>query len=334
MSRGRSTTGGWASPALSLALQVFAPIATGPYVVGIVALDDETTCTHLSAGCPPDGRFEIGSVTKTMTATLLAGLAHEGVLDLDDPIGDYLDAGHNGDVTLRALATHTSGLPTLGPDLEARRRSGSGSTLAMTPEAAEAALRRARRDQAPGFRYSNFGYQLLGMAVERATGLPYPRLLDERLLRPLGMRQSGIGKDAGGPLVPGHGLRRPIGRIRRPLPAAGGVEATLDDLARYLQACVHPPEGHLGQALWRTQQPEGIRRDARREVGLAWMLLDGGRLLTHTGSTPGFSTAVAADRHLGRAFGVLHNRAGGSMALGAATLLLLGQLSRTSIGDG
>ena len=69
-----------------------------------------------TAGLPEDARFEIGSITKTMTAALLASLVGDGVLTLDDEIGRWLAAGPNGNITLEQLATHTSGLPRLAPN--------------------------------------------------------------------------------------------------------------------------------------------------------------------------------------------------------------------------
>jgi CubicO group peptidase (beta-lactamase class C family) len=73
------------------------------------------TC-EAGRGLPEDARFEIGSITKTMTAALLASLAGDGVLALEDEIGRWLDAGPNGNITLEQLATHTSGLPRLAPN--------------------------------------------------------------------------------------------------------------------------------------------------------------------------------------------------------------------------
>jgi CubicO group peptidase (beta-lactamase class C family) len=63
---------------------------------------------------PAGGRFEVGSVTKTMTATLLAA---DGSLRLDDEVGRWLPAGANAGITLRQLATHASGLPRLAPNM-------------------------------------------------------------------------------------------------------------------------------------------------------------------------------------------------------------------------
>ena len=85
-------------------------------VVAVTVIDDDGPAFSRSAGLPEDARFEIGSITKTMTATLLASLVGDAVVALDDEIGRWLDAGPNADITLEQLATHTSGLPRLAPN--------------------------------------------------------------------------------------------------------------------------------------------------------------------------------------------------------------------------
>lgn len=85
-------------------------------VVGAACVDEAGPGIGVCPGdAPADGRFEIGSVTKTMTAALLAD---DGALSLDDEVGRWLSAGPNSGITLRQLATHTSGLPRLAPNMD------------------------------------------------------------------------------------------------------------------------------------------------------------------------------------------------------------------------
>src|SRR6516162_4758557 len=88
--------------------------------VAVTAIDADGPAFSRSAGLPEDARFEIGSITKTMTATLLASLVGDSVVALDDEIGRWLDAGPNAAITLEQLATHTSGLPRLAPNQRTR----------------------------------------------------------------------------------------------------------------------------------------------------------------------------------------------------------------------
>src|SRR6202789_108302 len=85
-------------------------------VIAVACIDDAETVIEVNPGdTPAEGRFEVGSVTKTMPATLLALLAAGGSLPLDDEVGRWLPVGANAGITLRQLATHTSGLPRLAP---------------------------------------------------------------------------------------------------------------------------------------------------------------------------------------------------------------------------
>lgn len=287
--------------------------------VAATTLDGDRSPASAVLGCAPDARFEIGSVTKTMTAVLLASLVAEGALALGDPVSHWLRGGRNGDVTVGELATHTSGLPRLAPN----HRAGSANPYRrFTAARAERGLRRARRTTRGGFEYSNFGYQLLGLVLERASGQSYGELLSSRLLGPLEMRDTGVGDPGGGGHSSGAGVTRLSGHAYAPrptrarvvphwdfaLPAPGGVIATIEDLGRYLQACLAPGEDPLGTAIQATQQPRA-RTDPHQEVGLSWFIDDDG-LLHHTGATAGFSATVAVDRPRGRALGLLANTGG------------------------
>lgn len=76
------------------------PALPATAVAAAVAADDGGYAVKLSDDCPLDGRFEVGSITKTFTGVVLASLAGDGVLALDDKIGRWVEAGHNGDITL------------------------------------------------------------------------------------------------------------------------------------------------------------------------------------------------------------------------------------------
>lgn len=287
-------------------------------VVAAAAVDGSEAVTE---GGPADGRFEIGSVTKTMTATLLASLAGDGVVELDGEIGRWLEAGPNASVTLRELATHTSGLPRLAPNHQAARDKANPYAH-YTPGLAEEGLRQAPRTPDAGFAYSNFGYQMLGLALERATGSTYQELLSKRILVPLSMTSSGVGPAGGGTRLPGHAEGKTVPHWDFPLPGPGGVEATIGDLARYLQAGLAPPDTALGAAIRLTQTPQ-LRVDERREIALGWIIRDG-RVLWHNGGTGGFAASLAIDRVERCALAILastHGKATG--ILDTAVLLAL-----------
>lgn len=254
---------------------------------------------------PADARFEIGSVTKTMTATVLATLVADGALGLDDPIGRWLSAGQNGEITIGELATHTSGLPAVAPNRQSVQDAQSDPAnpwAGYTFERAEEGLRLAAVAPGNSWRYSNLGYQLLGLIVQRASGTDYPALMTERLLAPLAMTHSGVARRGAGTLLPGHAGDREAPRWDHPW-GAGGVEATIADLARYASACLFPPDTPLGAAIGLAQKPLLPRGEGSRQ-GLAWVIEDSG-VCWHTGGTGGFSACVMIDRGHGRAVATL-----------------------------
>jgi D-alanyl-D-alanine-carboxypeptidase/D-alanyl-D-alanine-endopeptidase len=297
-----------------------AGIAVAAAGIDIADADLAGTALHASpADTPADGRFEIGSVTKTMTATLLALLAAEGTLALDDEIGRWLPAGANGWITPRQLATHTSGLPRIAPNF--RPAHADNFWAGFTPELAEEGLRQATVTPGAARVYSNFGYQLLGLVLERASGQDYATLVTDRLLGPLSMTCSGVGRAGGGIPLPGHAGGREVPHWDRPLPGAGGVEATIGDLARYAEACLRPPPTPLGTALRAAQEPQAPIEPGRAQA-LGWIVVDG-QLRGHSGGTGGFSSCVITDGGQGRAIAVMISSRGYSDALARAARLAL-----------
>lgn len=314
------TWGGDAAP--SLADTFDGAFATAGVATAAACTDDTgTTVAASPAGTPADGRFEIGSVTKTMTAALLALLAADGRLQLDDEAGRWLPAGPNGTVTLRQLATHTSGLPRLAPNLDLRAIDRVNPYAAFTAEHAEQGLRQAALSPDRPHLYSNFGYQLLGLVLERASGHSYQELLRDRLLDPLGMTCSGTGSSGGGIRLPGHAQGGEVPHWDHLLAGAGGVEATVGDLAAYARACLHPPRTPLGAAIAAAQAPLVPLGNGRHQA-LGWRVRDDG-IRVHGGGTGGFSAIVLVDPGRGRAVVMLASCGGYAEVLGQAGLLAL-----------
>jgi|SRR5215216_7551077 len=141
----------------------------------------------------PDTKFRIGSVTKQFTAALILQLVEEGKIKLDGKISDYLtdyrkDTG--GKVTIHQLLNHTFGIPsyTNRPDFSAEISRNLYSVADFVKKFASGGL-----EFEPGskFSYNNSGYSLLGAIIEKVTGKSYETVLTERILKPLGMTNSG-----------------------------------------------------------------------------------------------------------------------------------------------
>jgi serine-type D-Ala-D-Ala carboxypeptidase/endopeptidase len=314
----------WSEDAARTLAETFDGTFAAPGVVTAAACIDEAgTAIQASPGdMPADGRFEIGSITKTMTATLLALLEADGTLGLDDEVSRWLSAGPNSGITLRQLATHTSGLPRLAPNHGKVRADQANPYAQFGPRQAEIGLRQAVLAPGRPYQYSNFGYQLLGLALERASGLPYQQLISQRLLEPLVMTCSGTGASGGGTPLPGHGNGGEVPHWDQPLPGAGGVEATIGDMARYARACLHPPRGPLGAAITAAQAPRAPLGNGTRQA-LAWVAREDGIRL-HTGGTGGFTSAILIDPGRARAVVMLASSGGGWPLAHAAFLALSG----------
>ena len=321
----------WGEDAAQSLAETFDGAFGVPGVVTAAACTDETGTAVAASpgGAPADGRFEIGSVTKTMTAALLALLEADGSLRLDDAVSRWLAAGPNGAVTLRQLATHTSGLPRLAPNFDLRAIDRANPYAAFGPGQAEEGLRQAALAPDRLHVYSNFGYQLLGLVLERASGRSYQELLAGRLLEPLGMTCSGVGGRDGGIRLPGHSWGGEVPHWDHLLAGAGGVEATVSDLSAYARACLYPPRTPLGDAIAAAQAPLVPLGNGSHQA-LGWQVREGGRRV-HGGGTGGFSAAVLIDPGRGRAAAVLASCAGHAQVLGhAGRLAVAGGNPRTA----
>jgi serine-type D-Ala-D-Ala carboxypeptidase/endopeptidase len=303
----------WRSTAVAGLAETLEPSLPSPAVIAVAAADEDGYAVKLSDSCPLNGRFEVGSITKTMTGIVLASVVREGTVALDDKIGRWLDAGHNADITLLQLATHTSGLPRLAPG---HRRGAADPYAFLTPKVAERELRRCpRAPRSAEWDYSNFGFQVLSLAIERAAGSPFSSLLDRYVLGPLGMSCSGITGQGKGKRVQGHAQGKPVAPWTRHLWGAGGVEVSAEDIARYLAACLTPADSVTGQAIRMAQQPwHSI--DPLRSAGLGWSIGPPG-YLGHDGGTSGFRAMLGIRQPTRRAVAVIVSDRAAS-GLGAA----------------
>ncbi|MFD3721792.1 serine hydrolase domain-containing protein [Streptomyces sp. NPDC058674] len=263
----------------------------------------------------PDTLFEIGSVTKAFTALALARLTATGEAGLDEPLGDLLPEGtavpsRGGErITLRHLATHTSGLPRLpkGMLLPALLRPTKPDPYAhCSTDWLLSGLARTRLGAAPGarFRYSNLGSGLLGLALARRAGTDYETLVTRTICTPLGMGDTVVDVDA----ARAQRSARGHDRRRRPTPpwhlaglsGAGGLRSTATDLAAFVRAQLDGGPEPLADAIRLSRQVE-YRTSAFAWVHLGWMAhrlhpRQGAHLqIWHNGGTGGFSSFVGFD---------------------------------------
>ncbi|WP_455212730.1 serine hydrolase domain-containing protein [Kaarinaea lacus] len=260
---------------------------------------------------------EIGSVTKTMTAALLASLIEEGQLNLDDTLAMHLPLTATvpefmgQPILLKHLVTHTSGLPR-EPDIVTL--SDSDNPYAdLTEEQVIEALGRVTLDRAPGTQwdYSNFGFMLLSYVVVHTAGADLETLMQERIFNPLGMDRAYISEPKSGTTVAvGHttfdGQPTVAQDFQVNLAGPGGVRATLDDMVIYAQAQLGYGDNQVINTFKLTHDlvDLGAEQSAESpEMGMAWWrgTLDGRTILHHGGNTFGFSSMVIIDSEQDRA---------------------------------
>ena len=242
-------------------------------------------------------RFSIGSVTKQFIATLALLLQEDGVLSLNDTVAKwYPSITRANEITLVDLLNHVSGYHDYYPlDFVDRPMAQPTTAEQIIGKFATAPL-----DFDPGTRwsYSNTGYTIVGSVIERVTGKSLGTLLEERIFRPLGMRQTLFEPTAEERLAKGY-VSWALGDPELALPegrgwigAAGGIWSTAGDLARWNLALMRP--GFLSPASRAVLFGERILRDGiptGYAAGLGVNRARGRTIYAHGGATSGFAAS-------------------------------------------
>ncbi len=288
------------------------PLIHSGSVVGMVvglSLDGERLIRSYGSTAPegeviPDERtlFEIGSVTKTFTALLLAMAVERGELQLDDIVADYLPDDIDGlqrkeeAVRLVHLATHTSGL--------ARMPSNFAPADPLNPYADYTVdqlyeyLRGVRLRRTPGekYVYSNLAVGLLGHILAEQADMPYEALVVSRVCDPLELADTRIdlSGDLGERLAPGHtadGDPQPNWDLPT-LAGAGALRSSVHDLLAYCDANLTPAATPFAEAIASTHVARHDIEEGGR-IALGWHVETESDFLWHTGGTGGYRAFVA-----------------------------------------
>jgi CubicO group peptidase (beta-lactamase class C family) len=264
---------------------------------------------NIETGAPvaPETLFQVGSISKVLTATLLMTLVDEGRIDVEAPIVTYVpelvlaDPAAREQITVRHLLTHMAGF--YGDRFDPH---GEGEDALARAVAAFADL---PQQTAPGelWTYCNAGIDLLGRAIEKMLGIPFESAMRERVFAPLALERAtyfaseailhsvAVGHGGGGP--------EPV-RVVKPWPVprrtnpAGGVVSNVLELLRF--AGCHMNDGAIGGV--RIISPESARamRTIRTEAdfgrlwGFGWLMrrVDGTHTVEHGGATNGFTARL------------------------------------------
>ncbi|WP_406314462.1 beta-lactamase family protein [Streptosporangium sp. NBC_01639] len=254
-------------------------------------------------GAAPDEstQYRIGSITKSMVATVVMRLRDEGRVDLLDPLGKHVPGTPVGEVTVAQMLSHTAGLTAEPPGQWWERTPG------MPVEELIALLGSQTARHRPGrrFHYSNLGFALLGELVARHRGMSWAQAVQAEVLEPLGMHDTTSRPRA--PHAYGYAVH-PWADVLLPEPEhdalamapAGQLWSTPADLARWAAflagdtADVLDP-GTLAEMREPATVDDGDAWTGGFGLGLQLVRAGGRRLAGHGGSMPGFLATVWAD---------------------------------------
>ncbi len=304
--------------------------------VAIAVIDEKVSKAYVCADKKNENRispkhaFEIGSVSKTMTAALLADLILQKKANLDDPLADYLPSDmkvpmfEGKPILLKHIVTHTSGLPA-SPDFSVVKDQ-TNPYADMTEATLFKTLNETELNRVPGsqFEYSNFATMIMSNVIAKRTKRDFETLMRERLFKPLGMTQSYINQKPSGVIAAvGHTPNQKTTSawtFQTNSAGVGGVRATLDDMVKFVQAQLNLNDSSVSQALALSQAE--VATDANQKFAMNWKLapLDSHFVHVHEGGTGGFSSLVAFDTSTHRGVVLLSDTAltsvGGLSSLG------------------
>ena len=315
-----------------------------PIVGGVIGIVDGSKCyakgygqISLDEPVPTvpdvDTIYEIASVSKTFTGTLLGELAARGELAVTDPLEKFMPSGiavpqYEGQkILLRQLSTHSSGLPRLPTDFwDVAAPTPNNPYKNYTREHFERFLDSYQLTVAPDTRYeySNLAASILGYAMERKTGRTYEQLVQERIGQPLGMEHTAVEltdvmRERLAP--PYNGEKKPDSNWDLPgFAGGGGLRSSVRDMLRFAQAAagvfeVFPelaekPDHPLIVGM-KTASETHYDVPEQQRMGLGWHLTASGDLF-HNGQTGGYHSFIIVDPKSHRAIVILTNTAVGA----------------------
>lgn len=280
---------------------------TGKHGEGIVVGLLDKSRRVIAVGVGADNVFEIGSITKVFTASILADMVSRGEVRLDDPVAKYLPssahipARNDRQITLLDLVTQSSGLPRMPSNFTPRDSTNPYADYSVQQMYAFLSGYQLTRDIGATYEYSNLGMGLLGHTLALKAGTSYEQLVTRRILAPLQMKETAItltpslrarlalGHDGDGHVVPNWDLPT--------LAGAGALRSTAADMLTFLVANLDSTSSPLSRALQQTHGERHATDNPNLKIGLAWHILSrpAGKIVWHNGGTGGYRSFIGFD---------------------------------------
>src|SRR6187402_1253744 len=251
----------------------------------------------------PQTIFESGSVAKQFTAAALVLLQQDGKLSLDDPVRKYIPElpDYGVPLTIRHLLNHTSGIRDWG-SVMALTGAGRGDRVINQDLAFDVITHQRGLDFTPGseYSYSNSGYNLAAIIVERVSKQKFPAFVEERLFKPLGMKNSSW-RDDYQRIVPGraHAYSRQGNgpwRLNMPFMNVYGNGVMLTTVGDWMKFNAMLDSKSLGAPLVSALETRGVLNDGRKIAYALGLVVDkykGMKDVAHGGATAGYQTFLA-----------------------------------------
>lgn len=241
--------------------------------------------------------FEIGSISKVFTCIMLADNVLQGEMSLSDPMSKYLPEqvkvpSRNGKViTLKDLATHSSGLPRLPDNMSPSNPNNPYADYTIEQAYSFLSGHELTRDIGETFEYSNYGMGMLGHILELQSGLTYEDLMIEKIANVFDMDDTRIEftKSMKEHLAKGHSNGQEVENWDLPaLVGAGGIRSTASDMINFIKANVSEPNTPITKAMKMSHQAAYTNEGQNFEMGLGWHYAIDKSVIWHNGGTGGY----------------------------------------------
>ena len=248
--------------------------------------------------------YDVGSISKTMTAHLILSLAQKGLVDLDANVSDYIDLPKGDYPTIYQLLTHTAGyghltpvevtVPALLQSRYARRNIYRG----CTSETVVRCLARRKHRKPRGYSYSDFSYAILAVVAERVTGERFSKLFEEFVQNELQMKNTVM-------TAPEH-LRRPLSVLgertidfwrweeNNPYIAGGGLVSNIQDMLAYISLQIESDTPYITAAHQICKDSVSPKRNIAICIG--WHTYTKSNQLWHVGGVGTFRSSAIINR--------------------------------------
>jgi serine-type D-Ala-D-Ala carboxypeptidase/endopeptidase len=251
----------------------------------------------------PNSIFEIGSITKIFTATILAGEVNRQNNSLDDRISTCLNfpvSNNCSFITLKQLATHSSGLPRLANNFWPSALDKNNPYITYTDTKLKEYLSYAVPVHQAGLRYeySNYGFGLLGYYLIQKHNKTFIDLVSERICLPFGMSNTYVNLpiDKMHRLATGHSFGKAVKNwdFLDATAGQGALRSDLSDMMKFMWYELYPDSTYLKEDVELTQQIHFWDRHSNIKTGLGWHIgtFFGEKYLEHTGGTGGYRSFI------------------------------------------